>query len=176
VKYERLLIDVKARLLGDLSCYCTTFFDFYGLPASFPGKNAMPEAASIEDKAQAVQQALVDRLTQDLSEDVLRRFIPFVQMYEFEALLFSDTTAFAAGIDRPDKAAELADIVNAFETPEHINNSQQTAPSKRILKLLPNYEKPILGSLAAMEIGIETIKQECKLFNAWLLQIEQLSP
>ena len=27
-KFERLLPEIEKRLLGDINCYCTTFFDF----------------------------------------------------------------------------------------------------------------------------------------------------
>ncbi len=48
-KFERLLSDVRNRLLGDSTAYCTTFFDFYGLPEDFPGKRAVATGANIEN-------------------------------------------------------------------------------------------------------------------------------
>jgi hypothetical protein len=100
------------------------------------------------------------------------RIIPFIQMYEFEALLFSDTKAFAEGIDNPELESALQQIADAFDTPEHINDSPQTAPSKRIVKLMYDYEKPLMGGLAALEIGLDTIRRECRLFDDWLLRLE----
>jgi hypothetical protein len=173
-KFQRLLADVKNRLLSDRDAYCTTFFDYYGLPQDFPGKEVLAAQADIRDKAQAVQSAMTVELTRFIGEDPMRRFIPFVQMYEFEALLFSDPQAFAQGIDRIDLTESLTAIVDKFETPEHINNSPITAPSKRILKLIAGYQKPVMGSLAALEIGLDAMRGKCNLFNDWITDIESL--
>lgn len=173
-KFQRLLADVKNRLLSDRDAYCTTFFDYYGLPQDFPGKEALAAQADIRDKAQAVQNAMTVELTRFIGEDPMRRFIPFVQMHEFEALLFSDPQAFAQGIDRTDLTESLTAIVDKFETPEHINNSPITAPSKRILKLIAGYQKPVMGSLAAIEIGLDAMRGKCNLFNDWITDIESL--
>ena len=105
----------------------------------------------------------------------MRRFIPYVQMYEFEALLFSDPTKMAQGMDRPNLTNSFADIAQGFATPEAINNSPQTAPSKRIERLVPGYEKPLMGALAAIEIGLVKMREQCHLFNGWLNQIEALA-
>ena len=173
-KYERLFNDVRNRLLGEREAFCTTFFDFYGLPENFPGKRNTAISAGIEDKSEAIQAALVVQLQSELGVDAMRRFVPFVQMYEFEALLFSDPQAFSQGVGSPDLQSSIYGVRRSFDTPEHINDSPQTAPSKRILELMPSYEKPLLGSLAAIEIGLETIRQECRLFDNWLMQLEAL--
>ncbi len=57
---------------------------------------------------------------------------------------------------------------NQFATPEDINDSPHTAPSKRVEALFPGYEKPLLGNLAALEIGLEAIVRECTNFRRWL--------
>ncbi|GGK25222.1 DUF4276 family protein [Aliivibrio fischeri] len=174
-KFERLSADVEKRLLADKNCYCTTFFDFYGLPESFPGKNGTDVTASIQTKATTLQDALTEKLTEKVGGDVIRRFIPYVQMYEFEGLLFSDPQKMAQGMDRSDVEQSFIDIANSFESPEHINNSPQTAPSKRIEKLIWGYEKPLLGTLAALEVGLDSMREQCVLFDAWLKQIEALA-
>jgi hypothetical protein len=173
-KFERLQADVKNRLLGDRTAYCTTFFDYYGLPQSFPGKQAQAAQADIQDKAYAVQDAMVDELTRLIGQDPMRRFIPFIQMYEFEALLFSDPNAFANGIDRAALSRPLGAISAQFESPEHINNSPLTAPSKRIEALMADYQKPLMGTLAALEVGLDVMREKCVLFNGWLTRIESL--
>ena len=102
------------------------------------------------------------------------RFIPYVMMHEFEGLLFSDCRRFGAGIGREDLIPELQSIRDQFGTPEEINDSPITAPSKRILNLVPGYQKPLLGSLAALEIGLEAIRGQCPFFNRWLARLESL--
>ncbi|EJC1210120.1 DUF4276 family protein [Vibrio parahaemolyticus] len=174
-KFARLAPDVEKRLLADKNCYCTTFFDFYGLPETFPGKNAVNATASVQEKANALQDALNEKLVEKIGEDAMRRFIPYVQMYEFEGLLFSDPQKMAQGMERLDLVRAFTEIAGAFDTPEQINNSPQTAPSKRIESLVLGYEKPLLGTLAALEVGLDKMREQCPLFDAWLKRIEALA-
>lgn len=174
-KFERLQADVKNRLLGERTAYCTTFFDYYGLPQSFPGKDIHDSQVDIVTKATRVQNAMTTELTRLIGVDAMRRFIPFVQMYEFEALLFSDPDAFARGVDREHLSQSLTQIANQFSSPEYINNSPQTAPSKRIELLMPGYEKPLMGTLAALEVGLDVMRQKCLLFDDWLNRLEMLT-
>ncbi|WP_432784430.1 hypothetical protein AAEX37_01396 [Oligella sp. MSHR50489EDL] len=174
-KFERLQLDVKNRLLGENNAYCTTFFDYYGLPSSFPGKDALDSHADIANKAITLQEEMTAELTRSIGAEAMRRFIPFVQMYEFEALLFSDPEAFARGVGREKLSQALMQIAEQFESPEHINDSPLTAPSKRIKKLMNDYEKPLMGSLAALEVGLSTMRAKCFLFDAWLTRLEALA-
>jgi Domain of unknown function (DUF4276) len=81
-------------------------------------------------------------------------------MHEFEALLFSDCSAFANSIGRGDVAPGFQAIRDAFNSPEEINDSPLTHPSKRIVDLIPAYQKPILGNIAAIEIGCQRMRSE----------------
>jgi len=174
-KFDRLQTDVKNRLLGERTAYCTTFFDYYGLPQSFPGKNIHNSQVDIVAKATSVQEAMTTELTRLIGDDAMRRFIPFVQMYEFEALLFSDPIAFARGVSNEHLSQDLTDIAEQFDSPEHINDSPQTAPSKRIEGLIKGYEKPLMGTIAALEVGLDSMRQNCELFDNWLRQLESLT-
>ena len=174
-KFERLLPEIEKRLLGDASCYCTTFFDFYGLPTSFPGKEDVTVNDTIEQKFAKVNQATTIKLTEKLGDNAIRRFIPFIQMYEFEGLLFSDPEKMALGMDKPDLIGHFQLISDDFTTPEHINNSPQTAPSKRIINVIRGYEKPLMGVLAALEVGLDSMRKNCELFDQWLSNIEAIA-
>ncbi len=174
-KIERLLTDLRSTLGNDTGAYCTTFFDYYGLPESFPGKKESSSKVSSADKSASLLDEMGKVIQNNLGQNVMRRFIPYVQMHEFEGLLFSDPEALARGIDQPDLAADFASIRGEFSTPEDINNSAQTAPSKRIESLYRQYEKPTHGSLAALEIGLNSIRSQCPLFHGWLQQLEALA-
>ena len=93
-------------------------------------------------------------------------------MHEFEAMLFSDCAAFSRGIGRPTLAGMFQAIRSEFDSPEEIDDSPQTAPSKRIKNLVPGYTKPLLGTLAVLEIGLEAIRRECPHFGCWLDLLE----
>lgn len=174
VRFERIATDIRNRLNGDPSAWCTTFFDFYGLPGNFPGKSEASGQSAIADKARCVCDALTQKLSEDIGPEPVGRFIPYVQMYEFEALLFSDCERFARGIYEAGLSDRLGAIRRSFPTPEDINDSPTTAPSKRVLKLIPGYEKPLFGTLAAHEIGLETMRRECRLFDGWIHRLESL--
>lgn len=102
-----------------------------------------------------------------------QRFVPFVLMHEFEALLFSDCDRFANAIGQGDVADILQAVRAQFATPEEIDDSPETAPSKRIKEIVPGYDKPFMGNLAILEIGLATIRSECRHFDEWLARLEQ---
>jgi hypothetical protein len=104
----------------------------------------------------------------------LPNFLANVIVHEFEGLLFSAPDAFADWFDEPGVVAELTEIRRGFDSPEHINEGRETAPSKRILAVCDTYDKIAHGSLIALDIGLDAIRQECPLFDAWVGQVEAL--
>ena len=174
VTYSRLQTSIRDNLRGHRSTYCSTFIAYYGLPPEFPGANESATRQSLANKAETLCSALDSALSSTIESEPMQRFIPYFQMHEFEALMFSDPATFADAIGRPDLRKEFAKIRKQFETPEHIDNSPVTAPAKRILALCPEYEKPLMGETAASAIGLPRIRQECPLFNAWLTKLENL--
>ena len=107
---------------------------------------------------------------------VAQRFVPYIQLHEFEALLFSDPAAFTEMFpNREGAIAQLTDIRKKFHSPEDINDGQLTAPSKRILNVLPDYQKSVAGILIAQRIGLAKIRSECGHFNDWLIKLIALA-
>jgi len=155
--------DIINHLKADSDCIATTMVDYFGLPQQ--GDGAWPgraEAARQESgrKAACVEAALLEDLISATGISP-RHFVPFVVMHEFEGLLFSDCAAFSRGIGRPDLESDFRRIRNQFVSPEEINDSPITAPSKRVEALMPGYEKPLFGTLAVLEIGLPQIRSEC---------------
>ena len=173
--YQRAKNDIIKLLKQDKSAFCTTMFDYFRLPTSFPGM-PVQKVSSTEEKAKYVESAMYADISKDLGDHSRPdRFIPNLQMHEFEGLLFSDCRSFANGIARPDLKGEFDKIREAFPTPEDINDRADKAPSKRILKLFEEYEKVTMGTLAAIEMGLDVIKRECPHFSSWVECIEALS-
>ncbi|MFH1859714.1 MAG: DUF4276 family protein [bacterium] len=168
--------DIVNHLREDPCCLATTMVDYYALPQS--GGKAWPsrEAASMmpfTQKAITIENALLEDICRELGNGFdSHRFIPFVIMHEFEGLLFSDCQGFGRGIGLPRLATEFQSIRDQFSSPEEINDSSETAPSKRVEKLIQGYEKPLLGTLAILEIGLDAIRRECPHFNRWLTRLE----
>lgn len=174
VRMPRLLSDLRARL-GDKEAFCTTFFDYYGLPPDFPGKREAAALASSDARSRIVCDCLADDVEANLGRGARDRLLPYVQMHEFEALLFSDPVTFASTLGRADLAATFTGIRESHFSPEDINDSPQTAPSKRILSLHAGYDKVWHGSMAAIDIGLDALRAACPLFDAWLSSLEGLA-
>ena len=143
--------------------FVTSLVDFYG----FIGKGEMTVDQLENQIALSIQERVPDHPNFD-------KFIPYVQMHEFEGLLFSDTSAFAEIDASEDSILQLEQIRNSFPTPEDINDNSATAPSKRLEKLLLRYHKPRHGNIVAEAIGIDTIRSKCRRFDVWLRKLESL--
>ena len=110
----------------------------------------------------------------DIGDD---RFIPYIQLHEYEAYLFSDVSWFKYFYDHHERQiAELKSIADGYASPELIDDGQHSAPSKRIVAKLPDYDdaKPIVGPQVAELIGLDMIRSKCSHFAAWLSQLENL--
>ena len=168
--------DILNHLKEDPGCLATTMVDYYGLPQigakAWPGREAAA-GLPFPQKAPTVQDALLADICGELGDGFeANRFIPYVMMHEFEGFLFSDCERFGRGIGRPELTPQFQAIRDAFETPEEIDDSPVTAPSKRVKALVPGYEKPLLGALAVLEIGLGAIRAECPHFRNWLERLE----
>ena len=103
------------------------------------------------------------------------RIIPYVQQYEFEGLLFSDAGGFAALPGVTDSVVDrLAGIRAAFASPEEINDSETTVPSRRIAQVITEYDKAADGPTVALAIGLPAIRRECPRFRQWIERLESL--
>ena len=167
--------DVVNHLLEDQGRISTTMVDYYGLPLSWPGRAQAREGRkNVTERAAAIEQAVLQDISCGLTNFDPQRFVPYVVMHEFEGLLFSDPVRFAQGIERSDLSCEFQNIRDGFQTPEHIDDSPKTAPSKRIQALVEHYRKPLMGVHAVQEIGLEAIRRECPLFHQWIERLESL--
>ncbi len=150
---------------------CTTLIDLYGLPKDFPGKKA--HRRNPKDPIPYV--TALERAFGDSIGDP--RFVPYLQLHEYETILFADPESFRGVFDHCDRAIdELKRIAGSYPTIEHINDAQTTAPSKRIIDLIPEYRgrKVTEGPRIAAKIGLPTIRAKCPHFDAWLPRLELL--
>lgn len=168
--------DIINHLREDPGCLATTMVDYYGLPQTgekaWPGREVAGKLPFVQ-KARTVQDALHKDICEELGGSFdPSRFMPYVMMHEFEGLLFSDCLRFGEGIGRPDLAPQFQKIRDAFDSPEEIDDSPITAPSKRVKAIVPGYEKPLLGILAVLQIGLDAIRAQCSHFQQWLESLE----
>lgn len=169
--------EIALRLKQDSGCYVTTLVDYYALPKSgekeWPGR-IQAEGESYSNRAHFIEEALRNDFSKREGNSAAARFIPFILVHEFEALCFADCDAFCKGIGQPDMARAMKSIRDDFESPEEINDSPETAPSKRIISLHPSYEKPLEGNIGIMEISLEKLREECRHFSDWISHLEEI--
>ena len=170
VSYLRLRNDVLRWLKEDPGAFLTTMLDVYALPSDFPDSDSARRKTDDYEKVAALEAAF--------HADVgYHKFIPYLQLHEYEGLLFSDVNVTDSALrlfDGISRLAELRVIRNEFPTPEHIDEGTTTAPSKRLKALFPAYDKLLFGPLIATSIGLTNLRQCCLHFNQWVTRLECL--
>ena len=153
---------------GNPDARFTTMFDLYALPWDFPGYETAGQVTDPRQRVASLEAALKD----DIDD---WRFIPYLQLHEFEALLLADPqkmeVQFPASGDGIRKLVETASL---FESPELIDDGRDTAPSKRISHTIPEYygRKASVGPLVAGYIGLAALRSKCEHFGEWLNRLE----
>ena len=151
--------------------FVTTMFDFYRLPKDTPGMSSIEKLNSPYDKVAAIENAMqeYERINRPV-------YIPYVQLHEFEALLFADLKALAeVRFDVPAQQMQiLENCLLKIKNPELINNGEETAPSKRIMECIPHYNKVTDGVSALELVGVEKLRESCTHFSSWIGKIEAL--
>lgn len=171
VSYTKIKPQIQRLCRQDAGAHVSTLFDLYALPQNFPGKTDVTYPANSTGHQKAV--FLETQLAQDICQP---NFIPNLMVHEFEALLFVQPSKFADWTDSYNAVIALGNQAQKYATPEDINDSPESAPSKRILKAMPEYQKTFHGPLIACEIGLDAMRATCPHFHGWLQQLEALSP
>lgn len=162
VSYQRFKRNAENLLKGEKDIIVTSLIDYFRLKTDFPD---FIESSGILDKIQRVA-----FLEQGMSNSINHsRFVPYIQLHEFEGLLFSSVNGFDYLPDIPEKnRIELNDSVNEYENPELLNDGAETAPSKRLQRLIPGYRKTLHGPIIAHEISLPVMMQKCVRFKGWV--------
>lgn len=175
INFDRLKLNARNTLRQKPDAVLTTLLDLYGLDTSFPGFAQAKTMPDLDSRVRHLNAAL----TQEILSYVgcrSERFIAHIQPYEFEGLLFSDPQALAQ--TEPGwqgRLAQLTAVRAAFPTPEHINDSYETKPSRRLEQLLqPGYKKTRHGPLAAERVSLAAMERECPHFRGWMESLRRL--
>lgn len=143
----------------------TTMIDYYKLPTDFPGYDKKPSG-----NFYTTVSYLEEKFKEDINDN---RFIPYLQVHEFEAYLFSSSEGFnKVFFDRNTELESIKNIINQFNNPEAINDGDETAPSKRLMNIFKGYKKTTDGISVAKYLGLERIRKSCEHFNNWLKTLE----
>jgi uncharacterized protein (DUF2164 family) len=164
VKYDRLKHNIDKLLKRETDILVTTFIDFFRLVNDFP---KFGEAQVIQNKIKRV-----DFLEQALAEVIDNsRFIPYIQLHEFEGLLFAAKDGFEFLPDlKQTNLNKLLLAVEEKENPEELNDGELTAPSKRLEQLIPGFDKnkPFYGGVIAEVNTINVVLDRCLRFKTWV--------
>jgi hypothetical protein len=169
-KFQKAKNDILAWIKEDerKNSYFTTMFDYFRLPHDFPGYEEAQKLVNPYDKVKTLEEAL----KKDIGD---HRFIPYIQLHEFEALIFVKPEELEIEyFDYEEGIRNLCRVKAEKVNPELINDGPETAPSKRILKEIEAYDKANVGPEITRNIGMETLKKECCHFSEWINSLEKL--
>jgi hypothetical protein len=141
----------------------TSLYDFYG----FSGRGNLPTP-------EALQQEIIDRL------NAPRNLVPYIQRYEFEALLLSDAQVVGDYFGSREVERLVRNAVDEAGTPEDVNDSAATAPSKRLEAWTINCRrrqfskktKTLHGPDLATALTLPVIRKVCRRFDGWINALE----
>jgi len=174
LRYQPVRDDIRAWIKQDQdpTARFSTMIDLNGLPPDFPGFDRARQATDPYQRVAMIEQAFADDIN-------CPRFIPYIQLHEYETLLLADHTKLCGyyGEERRNDLAPLAQALAAEANPELIDDGENTAPSKRISACIPEYgsAKPTAGPIVAEAIGLTVLRRACCHFNEWLERIEALA-
>ncbi|HLP48862.1 MAG TPA: DUF4276 family protein [Candidatus Deferrimicrobium sp.] len=170
--YERAKKDIQTWLRQNSSneWRFTTMLDLYGLPKDFPG---FQDALKKNDPYEKVK-VLEEAFKKDIND---YRFTPYIQLHEFEALIFADLEKL--NLEFPDKKDSIQKLIDKArrKNPELIDDHPETSPSKRIIKEIKVYRKnkSTSGPNVVDIIGVPNLKNKCRHFREWVTRLEEFS-
>lgn len=164
-KWSRIEPEIRRLLRNSAVDTVTTMLDFYGLPSDTPGRRDLPSGdayAKVTHVEGAIAHAIGDA-----------RFLPFLVLHETEAWVLAAARELSDLIESPKLADLLEAHVTAAGGPELVNDGVDTAPSKRILKAYPGYQKVVDGPDAIELLGLAALRAACPHLGAWLTLLEK---
>lgn len=174
VNWSALKHQIETHLKQDQTAYVTSLIDFYGIHANHDYPN-WTHANQQKDKN--IGMNLMEKgMFSDISVLLQSRFIPYIQLHEFEGLLFCNIDVFNNGFEENEflDYNYLVETIDNNPNPELINDGSFTAPSKRLKRIIKDYSKITHGSLIAQDIGINKIRTKCPRFNKWISILEKI--
>jgi hypothetical protein len=168
--FVHTLHDIRTWLKEDQSpdARFSMMVDLYHLPHDFPGYDDGMAKPTGWEQAEALEQSLREEIGDP-------RFIAYLQVHEFEALVLTDPArieglypARAAGL------GALCEECRTYQSPEQINHGHHSHPKARVRLRIPEYDENVAGPLLAEEIGLVRLRTACPHFGQWLTSLEQL--
>jgi len=168
--YKKLVGGVRQWLRTKGITHVTTMIDLYRLPSDFPRQTQATSNPC--DKVRSLERALAEEI-QDA------RFIPYIMLHEFEALLLTKTgleiIRKRARVGKNDRSwKERQRDLARVETPERLNDDANSHPSARIKKIWPRFKKTTDGVGILEQVPWEELCAACRHFGDWIRKLEAL--
>lgn len=181
VRFDRAKMDIRKFLSQRQDTYVTIMFDYFRIDSRWPGCEKIEEilrsgcCLTAQDKAKIIEEETHEKIRQEFPDfSCNTRFLPYIEMHEFEALLFSDEKLLAENLSVSECIINA--ITEVYATPEEINTNPASAPSKRLLAMKPGYRKVVQGNAIAAKIGISRMRSRCPNFNKWIQNLIDIGP
>lgn len=174
VPWETLGKQIETHLKQDANAFVSTLIDYYGIPSQY--EYPLWEEAHYEQNKQIRMDLLERGMYQAIDENYRNRFIPYIQLHEFEGLLFNNINVFRNNFSTNEfnDFQSFERIFNQYDNPEEINDGVTSAPSKRLRHHIKGYDKIVYGATLASEIGLSKIREKCPRFNQWINKLENI--
>lgn len=173
VRWSILKKEIETHL-QEPNVIVSTLIDYYGLyqKYNFPKWSEGEKIMNKNERMDFIENAMKE----DITDAVKHRFIPYLQLHEFEGLLFNDIKLFYEQVPISELVGieELKKTFADYDNPEMINNKKETSPSHRLKRIIKGYNKPLYGHYFAEAIGIEKIRAKSPRFNQWIEKITSL--
>lgn len=188
LRCEDVCDQIRRFLKGPRQPFVTTFFDYYALPQGIKSgwefvATAKGEVSfrGLDVTVQSIESELHSLAIAGLElPNIANRFVPYIQLHELEALFFAEPEKMAALFEAPTLARKFAAAVAECGSCEEINDSPETAPSKRIQNEFRGYIKGrsdfAHGPRLADILDLNTVRQACPRFSTWVARLESLAP
>ena len=167
ITFDKAIKDIK-KLLNPKYDFVTTFYDYYGI-----NKDFLPD--NISDNPYETVKGIETKMADAINSS---NFIPYIQLHEFETFLFVDAEITSSNLLGCNKTKVTQTINQALQknnlNPELINNSPDTAPSKRIIGCYSEYQKTVDGPGVCNELGIQAMMDKCPNFKKWINKLLSL--
>jgi len=166
-KYQHLRTDI-INCIFESNVIVTTMIDYYALPKDFPKYEVSKSIVNKIDRITFLEQSIVNDITEYKGHS-FNNLMPYIQLHEFEALVFASYKSIKHLYTDVDvNFSELDQVIIQYPNPEDINDSSESAPSKRLKQLIKGYNKIVDGIIIIEENGIENILNQCPRFKTWV--------
>jgi hypothetical protein len=165
-RWSKLERELRLLLRNSATTVLTTLFDYYAFPADAPGMADRPHGSPY-DRVRHVESAIAAAIGSP-------RFLPHLVLHETEAWVLADCVRLGDLMGDARPAEKLARLVRKQGGPELVNGGPDTAPSKRIMRAYPEYNKVRDGPLVIADAGLDSIRCRCPHADGWLREVEAM--